>query len=308
MGQGRLNADAVALPGRRCYGPAMAWLNRLFLLLMLALAAPALAVPALWQASRNGRSITLYGTIHALPPGDGWFSPRARAAFAAADTLVVEIADPDEAGALAADPAFSGLLPRPVPIRERLPAALRPQFDRMVAQGRVPATALDPLKSWLAALTLLQLDMARAGIDPNAGVDVTLIARARDAGKAIVGLETARAQLDLLDRLPEAEQRLLLASSIEDSGQSDKELQALVQTWLAGDAERILKEFDDSSLSPELHKRLLADRNHAWADWVEAALATPGQRFLAVGAAHLAGPGGLVALLQARGFTVEKLE
>jgi hypothetical protein len=289
------------------YGGSMIALRRLFLLFWLILAAPTLAVPALWTATKDGRTFTLYGTIHALPAGTDWFTPKARAAFAAADTLVVEMVPPEDPGAMAAAMQDIGFLPAPVPIRARLPDDLKPRYDAMVKASDLPLANLDRMKSWFAAISLVQLEMLMAGIDPAAGVDVSLITHARAAGKTLAGLETPRGQLELFNSLPEAEQRLLLASAIGDVGQSKTAMLGLITSWSAGDVDRLRKEFDDSGLSPELEKRLFHDRNAAWADFV-GRLDGRQRVFMAVGAAHMAGRDSLIAMLKARGFTVERVE
>jgi uncharacterized protein YbaP (TraB family) len=164
------------------------------------------------------------------------------------------------------------------------------------------------MKSWFAALTLVQMEMARAGLDPAAGVDVTLVAKARAAGRRLVPLETPEGQLGLFDGLPEADQRLLLASAVGDAAQASTQMQALVKAWAAGDVERILKDFDDASLSPAMYETLFKRRNTAWADWVQASLKRPGRHFMAVGAAHMAGPDSLIAMLKKRGIKVRRVE
>jgi hypothetical protein len=93
-----------------------------------------------------------------------------------------------------------------------------------------------------------------------------------------------------------------------DAGKTAEKMQELVAAWAAGDVERILKDFDDANLSPELEKRLFRDRNAAWADWVQTTLKRPGRHFMAVGAAHMAGPHSLIALLKARGFKVKRVQ
>lgn len=282
--------------------------RRILLLCCLALAVPAWAVPALWQVSNGKGTLTLYGTIHALPPGQDWFSRKARAAFNRADTLVVEMVAPDDPAEMAGIVQALGMMPAPVPIRDRLAADVRPQYDSLVRSSDFPLAGLDRMKSWFAALSLVQLEMLAGGIDPSAGVDVTLIGRARAAKKRLVGLETPRGQLELFNGLPEAEQRLLLASAVTDAGQSRSAMRALIAAWSAGDVERIRKEFDDSSLSPELEIRLFRDRNAAWAAHVSTALKANGRHFMAVGAAHMAGPDSLITMLEARGFRVRRVE
>lgn len=289
----------------------MILLRRLLLGFALLMAGQALAVPAMWQVGQGNRVVTIYGTVHALPkpePGRDWLTPAAARAFGTADALVVEVVFPENPAAMQAKTLQIGLLPAPVPIMDRVPADLRPRLAALVAQSGLPAAAFDRMKTWLAAITLVQMEIVRAGLDPGAGVDVTLVAKARAAGRKLIGLETAEGQLRLFDALTEADQRLLLASAIADAGDAGGQMQALVAAWNAGDVERILKEFDDSSLSPGLYQALFKRRNAAWADWVQAALKRPGRHFMAVGAAHMAGPDSLIAILESRGFKVRRVE
>lgn len=287
-------------------------LGRPLLLIGWLLAAlPALALPAMWQ-SRDGR-LTVFGTIHALPPqtppAPGWFTPAMRAALAGSDRLVVEVDMPQDQAALGAVVAQLGLLPAPVPLASRLPPAARDRLPSALAAVGVPAGALDRLESWLAAITLVQAQVMKAGLDPAAGVDRALLKEARTTSKPLVGLETVEGQFGLFDGLPEAEQRRLLADAVIGQDDMAGQVQALAAAWMAGDVARIRREFDTSRLSPELERRLFTARNRAWAQWVQTALATPGARpFLAVGAAHLPGRGGLIELLQARGIPMRRVQ
>jgi hypothetical protein len=57
---------------------------------------------------------------------------------------------------------------------------------------------------------------------------------------------------------------------------------------------------------PLLYQRLLVERNRNWIPKIEALFARPRPAFVVVGAAHLVGPDGLIALLRAKGYTVEQ--
>ena len=303
MGQERLILPKR--PGLLCRAMVM----RLFhLVLALLLAAPALAAPAMWQVEGGAARITLYGTVHALPPGKAWMSDAARAAFTSAGTLVVEVANSGDAVAMASVVQRLGRLPAPIPLASRLPPDLRPKLASHMQGLGMSAGSLDQYKSWLAAITILAIDMQRSGLDPADGVDRALIAMARTADKPVVALETAEFQLGLFDALPESEQRLLLGSAVIDAGAAQDEVRALLKAWEAGDVERIRAEFDDGSLSPALAAALITRRNIAWADWLAKRAAQPGAVFVAVGAAHMAGPDSLIALLTARGLRVRRVE
>ncbi|MDA0577245.1 MAG: TraB/GumN family protein, partial [Verrucomicrobia bacterium] len=53
---------------------------------------------------------------------------------------------------------------------------------------------------------------------------------------------------------------------------------------------------------PYLKRRLLTDRNDAWAGIFERLLGSDRNHLVVVGAAHLVGPDGVVGLLHQRGF------
>jgi len=278
------------------------------LLFMLLIAAPVVATPAMWQIGRGAKRITLYGTVHALPPGKIWMSAAAQRAFADADTLVVEAADTADAAAVAAVVQRVGILPAAVPIASRLPTDLQTQVAETMQRLGLAEGRLDHLKSWLAAISILGADMARSGLDPADGVDRALIAMAQAAAKPVIGLETAEYQLGLFDALPEAEQRLLLGSAVSDAASAQDEVRGLLEAWEAGDMERIRADFDDGKLSPELEAALLTRRNTAWSNWLAQRVKRREKLFVAVGAAHMAGPNGLIALLRARGIRIKRIE
>jgi uncharacterized protein YbaP (TraB family) len=71
----------------------------------------------------------------------------------------------------------------------------------------------------------------------------------------------------------------------------------------------IAAEGDDGMLAdPELKAALLTDRNAVWAERIAALYQTKARPLVAVGAAHMAPPGGLPELLAARGYKVRRVE
>ena len=80
--------------------------------------------------------------------------------------------------------------------------------------------------------------------------------------------------------------------------------------WDAGDVRQLALMANDSfgAAGPEIADRLLNHRNENWIPRIEALLLDPGTRMVVVGAAHLGGPNGVIALLEARGHTVTSVE
>jgi uncharacterized protein YbaP (TraB family) len=60
--------------------------------------------------------------------------------------------------------------------------------------------------------------------------------------------------------------------------------------------------------TPEVAKKLLADRNARWAAWIDTRLEKPGIVFVAVGAGHLAGKDSVQSYLAERKIKATRIE
>ena len=58
---------------------------------------------------------------------------------------------------------------------------------------------------------------------------------------------------------------------------------------------------------PAIYERLLVARNRNWLPQLEALFNRSGRAFVVVGAAHLIGPDGLIAMLKAKGYLLEQM-
>jgi uncharacterized protein YbaP (TraB family) len=284
-------------------------LIRLLALLALLLAAPALAAPAMWVVRDADTEITLFGTVHALPKDDPWLGAPIKARLDAADTLVLETLIPADKATLAPMVMAMGTRATPKPLAARVSPKAAAQLAAAAQRTGMALPTFDRMDTWLAATILGEASLAQIGIDPESGVEPALEARARAAGKSVIGLETIQQQLGYFDAMPEADQVAMLESTLDDLGTAKEDSDRLIALWRAGDIEAIARDFAKEALaSPLLMKVLLTDRNARWVDWIAGVMARPGKVFVAVGAAHLGGPDGLVALLAKKGLVAEKVE
>lgn len=272
--------------------------------------APAVTVkdvdPALWVVKDEDTTVYLFGSIHILKPGLGWFDDGVKAAFDSSDQLVLELVEPPAAevqalfGKLAMDQQGKTL-------RSKMNDADRAVYDAAMGKLGIPAPAFDQFEPWAAAVTLSLVAMQKSGFDPNSGVEKQLTAAANAAKKPIAGLETMAFQLGVFDTLPESEQVAFLvetAKMIDDAGTS---MDKMVDMWASAETESLGQLMNEGLTSRTLYDALLTKRNANWAKWISARMAKPGVTFIAVGAGHLAGPTSVQNLLPAYGLNATRV-
>jgi uncharacterized protein YbaP (TraB family) len=264
------------------------------------------AGPALWVIRDADSTIYLFGTVHVLRPTTAWGSPKVDTAFNSASEIWFEITNPDDQAAVIPLIQQYGLSPSR-PLSSLLTAEEFAQLDAAAQTIGATGAQIDTFRPWFAALSLALAPLAKAGYDPNSGVELTLRARAQVAGKPIKGLETLDEQIRILAGMPEDQQLAFLRSSLESFDQAGTELDALVTAWADGDVagvERLaVTEMRDQSEA--MYDALLVQRNANWAGQIQTLLAGSGTTFIAVGAAHLAGDDSVQEILGDRGVRVE---
>ncbi|WDF71626.1 TraB/GumN family protein [Novosphingobium sp. KACC 22771] len=257
--------------------------------------------PALWQVEGpGGQKGWLLGTIHALPRAAAWREGPVAKAWDGADTVIVEIAALNDDAATAR--AFQALAHTPglPPLDARVSPQNRAALARALAAAHAKPGDFADTESWAAALMLAH--EAATG-NPANGIDRAVLAEA--GTKRVVELEGAGAQLAIFDRLPESAQRRLLDEAVSDA----KPTADLATAWKKGDVATLSQETNRGILAdPVLREALYAGRNRAWSAKIAQSLASGAHPFVAVGAAHMAGPDALPAMLAAQGYRVTRVQ
>lgn len=270
---------------------------------------PAVAKPALWKVADADTTVYLFGTVHLLPKGLAWTSPRLAAAMDASQGLVLETVLPKDQAVLAGLMAKIGMTPGQPPLLDRVPANKRAALQAVVDKAKIPLVVLDRLDTWAAALALTAQSTQAAGLSNDEGAEAQLTSRFEKSGKPVSGLETPEQQLGYFDTLPETVQRRFLVSVADDDAKAMDDLQAMIAAWQSGNVKKIAASFDDELKdSPELTEALITRRNANWANWISGRMAQPGTVFVAVGAGHLAGPGSVEDQLAKRGLKVTRVQ
>ena len=274
----------------------------------------------LWRVrAPDGARSHLFGTLHSTEAAARGLPGQAAAALDAARVLLVETTPTEQArleARIAGDPGF--LMGAGPPLSARLPGGLRPLAERALAERGVSMAVADRLKPWFLLAMLAIPECEREAIAGGAMVlDQAIAARAARSGIPVAGLETAEDSIAAFERLPaEAATRLLIDAVA--AARTEEDLRRTLEVLWAEGRIAAITEFtiwhserqaaigDSRAAAEDLDTALLAARNRAWIDRI-AREARRGGAFVAVGALHLVGEEGLVALLRARGFEVARV-
>ncbi len=255
----------------------------------------------------NGAKVYLLGSLHELPADasiiphvveDAFDQATAVAFEVNLDTLEARTPELAERATLKGDSTFkSTLSPNAVPKVQELLASYGVNYEQ-VAQ----------YKTWFVALALQEAIAQQAAYYPYLGFDAQLNKRAKQANKPRLSLETIDDQFGLFDSMtPKQQEAELLATRRPLDAYRD--LQVLKDLWMAGDAEGLdsLSRAAETPATREFADALLAKRNKNWLPKIDAWIRGRENILVVVGAAHLVGKDGLVALLRAKGYRIDQL-
>lgn len=282
----------------------------LLTLLLAAATAPAAESQGsvfMWRVQRGQTTVHLLGSIHAMKPEAYPLPAPIEAAFEAAEVVVFEV-DLDEMNGAALEMLAAGSLEGGRTLEQELGPELWARLAATVEGTGLAPAALQFMKPWMAALSVAGLELARAGYQPASGLDLHLSRRAADSGKERQALETVEQQLGLFTGLSPEESAAFLRSTLDELETMIPLLDQVAASWRVGEVKPV-EDLLGSEFSefPELRERMVAARNRAWLERIEALLAGDRDALVVVGALHLVGPEGLVALLRGRGYTVTQL-
>jgi uncharacterized protein YbaP (TraB family) len=256
----------------------------------------------LFEVRRDGGDPNyLFGTIHSEDPRVVALPTPVRDAFNGARGFVMEVI-PDNAAVIKSMMTMVYTDGRclkdviGVPLYSETLAAMK-------ARGMSEA-AIKDFKPW-AIVTLLSLPPAETG----QFLDMRLYKDALAEGKTVTGLETIEEQLGVFEGLSEVDQVALLKETLGAQAQLPDLLQRLIGAYLARDLGELMHlgeiylQGGDSALAERFRTAALDERNRRMAERL-GPLLTQGGYFVAVGALHLPGKGGILDRLVNNGFSV----
>jgi uncharacterized protein YbaP (TraB family) len=257
----------------------------------------------LWKVSGKGltKPSYLFGTMHVLCADEATLSDGLKAVIASCDEVYFEIKLDDMSNLLGAmkymrmndDKKLSDLLS---------PDEYQKVKDYFAKHASLlPFGMLERFKPLLISGLIEEENMNCQATD---GMELSIMKEVHPYNKPILGLETVEFQAGLFDSIPYAKQAKELMAYIDSADEYKKMTLELADVYKKQDLDRIdeLSRKGDPEMDGYMDL-LLYDRTRKWALNLDTIL--PRKSVLvAVGAAHLPGPGGLIDLLKKEGYTL----
>ena len=269
-----------------------------------------------WKISGQGSEPSwLLGTMHSADPRVTKMPAGAPKRFDHASTVIIESVEAmDREKTMAAMLALKDLtlLLDGTTLDSFVPEESLDRLKSAIEARAMPWKIARHMQPWLIAATIAIPVCEVEAKNKGAPVLDTLIGtRARDEGKQLVGLETIEEQFRAVASVPREFHVSALNETLKLGTLADSMMETTKALYLEGNTALLLplirayapQTYDGKGYA-DFQELLIANRNRLMAERAAQYL-EKGNAFMAVGALHLPGSDGLVALLRDEGFTLE---
>ena len=260
----------------------------------------------LWEVSGNGltKASYLFGTFHLLCKEDINFSPALKQAIIKSNEIYLEL-DMDDPATL-----FGGIMLMNMKGGKKLKDLYNPEEYKRVTSYfkdslKTPVGLFQGLKPGFLVALLYPKMMPCSDVS---SVEEAIMQLAKAGGKEIKGLETMAFQASIFDSIPYEKQAQELLTAIDSMEKSKVYFSLMLSAYKNQRLDEIENIINNPEFGIETNQDiLLVNRNKNWVAQLKDIMKKE-PVFIAVGAGHLPGKAGLVALLRAEGYVVRALE
>ncbi|NOT41437.1 MAG: TraB/GumN family protein [Alphaproteobacteria bacterium] len=268
--------------------------------------------PAMWVISDADTRIYLFGTFHILPKDVKWQTEAFKKALAEATVVAVETdtESPYARSSIGAMLLEHGVNPSWQTLRGVLGAERYSKLGAIAKRYGIEMGKLQSYRPWLVMMMLSDKVMQANGFSRDFGVERIVLAEALAQHDKILTMETPEAQIKALAAMdtPAALDSFDLA--IADLADLKTSVDPLLTAWRTGDVDAIdrLSGVEMRRDAPAAYRALLVNRNANWIERLNGWMKGKGTYFVAVGAAHLAGPDSVLVMLEKRGVKATRVQ
>src|SRR5690606_10570644 len=274
----------------------------------------------LWRIDAEGSATSfLFGTMHVTDPRVVKLPPPAAAAFAEAQTLVIETTEVMDRrammAALARQPELM-MFPAGESLTDHLTPEERDVVKRALAERGVPLQSVVKMKPWMlvSLVSLPECELQRQETGAKV-LDAQLAADAKGADKTIAGLETVGEQFSAMASLPMDLHIQGLVATLSLGEKTDDMIETMIALYLDGETgmfqpalSTLLQHGREEAADYATFQEKMVDMRNETMVRRAAPFLEAGGAFIAVGAMHLPGEAGLIELLRKAGYRVSRAD
>ncbi len=257
----------------------------------------------LYEISGNGLSTPsyLYGTIHIICKNDFIMTEATKQKFGTSQQVYLEL-DMD-------DPSMMMEMQKNMMMTDgsTLKTLMsEPDYQKVANFFKDTLKTNIGMMAKMKPFVLASFALPKMMACPTQSYEETFMKMAKDQHKEILGLESVTDQFGALDKMGMKKQAdLMLVQMVDNWSEGKAEFQTMINDYKSQDINLLLEDMSKSKMSDsEFEKDLLETRNSNWIPKI-AKIVAEKPTFFAVGAGHLGGEKGVVALLRKQGFTVK---
>ena len=260
----------------------------------------------LWEVSGNGltKASYLFGTFHLLCKEDINFSPALKQAIIKSNEIYLEL-DMDDPATL-----FGGIMLMNMQGGKKLKDLYTAEEYKRLTNYfkdslKTPVGLFQGLKPGFLVALLYPKMMPCSDVS---SVEESIMHLAKGGGKDIKGLETMAFQASIFDSIPYEKQAQELLTAIDSMEKSKVYFSLMLSAYKNQRLDEIENIINNPEFGIETNQDiLLVNRNKNWVAQLKDIMKKE-PVFIGVGAGHLPGKAGLVALLRAEGYVLRALE
>ena len=264
---------------------------------------------SVWKVSKGNDAVYVGGTIHILPISEFPLPDTFTQIYKTSDTLVFEVKMPDATDIEGQQKMMAGLAyAEGKTLKDDVSDETYQALDTYLSKFGASADQLARFKPGMVASMLVAMEAQRSQL-AGEGVDAYFMQLAERDGKRSEYLESLDFQINMLANMGAGEEDRLISETLETLPELKETLQSTIKAWREGNSQKIDELVIDTFKreSPTSYDDVFTKRNQSWLPQIEAMFGDDDQEFVLVGAGHLVGDESVIALLEAKGYTIEQM-
>ena len=269
-----------------------------------------IAKPCLWDLTKDGKTMSLFGSLHVGKPDFYPLPESVIKRFEEATVLAVEadVTLPET------QQACLKLAATDEKLENMLSGDDFAALNGYIKASAIPDSTINKRKLWMVNLALVGAELNQLGVDFGRGLDVTFLREAKLSKKRVVEVEGGAQQCGALAGATNAETTAALTRFLAAVRQNrmEKRLEQMLTSYRAGDGlsmnQVVNEEFGDSKEGMMAKQRIFDNRHPSMAERIDGYFKSPERHFAVIGVGHMFGDNNLLEALTKRGITVKRVE